>query len=432
MLLKQSQYRSSTAIEEPQEGLSIQHYFAILKRRFFFLLVPFVLVLAAGTVFVALKKPMYLAEGKILVEAQQIPTDLVRPTVTATANERIQTIEQRIMARDNLLAIVEKFKLFNDRRGDLSATQLLDTMRARTRFSTFDLNSRGRGSTIALTIGFEYEQPQTAMRVANELITLILSEDARNRASRAEETTNFLAQEVKRLEERMGKVDAQIAEAKRTQITPTDMENTSMQIALTLAELQEKTSVFSNQHPEVIRLNRKLDALKKIAASSAQAQAGIEALENQRATIQRDLDRTGEKLTAARLGENLERGQYSERLDVLEQAIVPQQPFKPNRRKLLALVLAAALIAGGGCVVLMEMLDDTIKDKQDIYQFAAPSLVQAIPYIATQKEIAQQRLRIVLAIAVLGAMSIAALAAAHIYVRPLDELILAVLSRLTG
>jgi protein tyrosine kinase modulator len=432
MLLKQSQYRSPTALEEPQDGLNIQRYLAILKRRFLFLLIPFVLVLGAGAVFVMLKKPMYLAEGKILVESQQIPTDLVRPTVTATANERIQTIEQRIMARDNLLAIVEKFKLFNDRRNRLSATQLLDTMRARTRFSTFNLNTRGRGSTIALTIGFEYEQPETAMRVANELITLILSEDARNRASRAEETTNFLAQEVKRLEERIGSIDAQIAEAKRTHITPTDMENTSMQIALTLAELQEKTSVFSNQHPEVIRLNRKLDALKKVATNSAQAQAGIEALGNQRASIQRDLDRTGEKLTAARLGENLERGQYSERLDVLEQAIAPQQPFKPNRRKLLALVFAAALFAGGGCIVLMEMLDDTIKDKKDVYQFAAPSLIQAVPYIATQKEIAQQRLRIVLAIAMSAAMAVAALMAAHLYVRPLDQLLRAVVSRLVG
>ena len=211
------------AYEGSQQGLDLQQYTAILRRRWAFLLIPFVLILAGGVAVVALMRPVYLAEGKILVESQQIPTDLVRPTITATANERIQVIEQRIMIRDNLLAIVDKFQMFPEQRSHLSTTQLLDMMRERTHISTYALNQsrRGEGLTIALTIGFEYEQPQTAMLVANELITLILAEDARNRASRAQETTNFLAQEVKRLDGALGTVDAQIAEFKRTHTAET-------------------------------------------------------------------------------------------------------------------------------------------------------------------------------------------------------------------
>ena len=51
-------------------------------------------------------------KGEILVESPEIPTDLVEPTVTAAATERIQVIQQRLMARDSLLPIVEKFNLF--------------------------------------------------------------------------------------------------------------------------------------------------------------------------------------------------------------------------------------------------------------------------------------------------------------------------------
>jgi hypothetical protein len=36
------------------------------------------------------------------VTTQQIPTELVRPTVTTLANERIQVIQQRVLTRDNL------------------------------------------------------------------------------------------------------------------------------------------------------------------------------------------------------------------------------------------------------------------------------------------------------------------------------------------
>ena len=44
-----------------------------------------------------------------------------------------------------------------------------------------DQSRRSDTVTIALNIGFEYEQPDIAMRVANELLPLILNEDARKR-----------------------------------------------------------------------------------------------------------------------------------------------------------------------------------------------------------------------------------------------------------
>ena len=104
--------------------------------------------------------------------------------------------------------------MFPGKRQNMSATQLLDLMRQRTRLTPFELDQRRRsdGLTIALTIAFEYEQADIAMRVANELVTLILNEDARNRTSRAQETTNFLAREVKKLEGELGAIEAQIAE----------------------------------------------------------------------------------------------------------------------------------------------------------------------------------------------------------------------------
>ncbi len=435
MLMAQNNRGSMhAAYEAPNQGLDPRQYISILKRRWAFLLVPIVLVLAGGITLVALKRPIYLAEGKILVESQQIPTDLVRPTITATANERIQVIEQRIMVRDNLMAIVDKFQMFPDRRAHLSTTQLLDMMRERTHISTYALNQARRGDslTIALTIGFEYEQPEIAMLVANELITLILAEDARNRASRAQETTNFLAQEVKRLEGKLGAIDAQIAEFKRKHDTETDPQKTSLQMALIMADLQDKSAVFSSSHPEVIRLKRQLKALEKIAAQSAQVETGLEALQNQRTNLQKQLETANEKLSAARLGENLERAQFSERLEVLEQAIMPQKPFKPNRRKLLTIVFALALAAGIGCVALMEMLDNSIRGTRDVYAIAAPSLIQGIPYIATKKELLRRRFELVAGATALVGVLVGGVVAVHLFIRPLDQLWASVLGRLLG
>src|SRR5262245_14405203 len=113
-------------------GLDPSHYFGILKKRIFYVLIPFVLVLAAGSAAALLWPPTYLSEGKILVESQQIPTDLVRPTVTATAKERIQVIQQRVMTRENLLSIMDKYQIFADRRDTWSRSELLELMRDNT------------------------------------------------------------------------------------------------------------------------------------------------------------------------------------------------------------------------------------------------------------------------------------------------------------
>src|SRR5262245_65523363 len=95
-------------LERSDPGLDIWRFVSILRRRFFYFLFPFVVVACVGFAVTMLLPAVYVAEGKLLVESQQIPTELVRPTITASAKERIQVIEQRIMTRENLLALADK------------------------------------------------------------------------------------------------------------------------------------------------------------------------------------------------------------------------------------------------------------------------------------------------------------------------------------
>ena len=74
--------------------------------------------------FTMLLPAVYVAEGKLLVELQQIPTELVRSTITASAKQRIQVIEQRIMTRENLLALADKYQMFAGRRQAMSGTEI--------------------------------------------------------------------------------------------------------------------------------------------------------------------------------------------------------------------------------------------------------------------------------------------------------------------
>ena len=68
--------------------------------------------------------------------------------------------------------------------------------------------------------------------------------------------------------------------------------------------------------------------------------------------LQKNLEAASAKLAAARLGENLEKDQQSEKLEIIEQPTVPQEPIKPNRPKVAALAVALALMAGAGLASL--------------------------------------------------------------------------------
>ena len=118
-------------------------YWELFKRRWAYFVLPFVTILAAGAAVALLWPPTYLSEGRILVQSQQIPSELVRPTVTSAAQERIQVIQQRTMTRDNLIAIADKFKLFPDKRTLMSATELVARSRRtrKSRRSTFSWTS---------------------------------------------------------------------------------------------------------------------------------------------------------------------------------------------------------------------------------------------------------------------------------------------------
>src|SRR5437588_149504 len=115
------------------------YYFGLLRRRWPYFLVPFIAVLLIGIAIMYLWPTTYLSEGKILVQSQQIPTELVRPTVTSAAQERIQVIEQRTMTRDNLVAIADKFQLFPVKRSLISVTELVALMRKQSKIAPLDV-----------------------------------------------------------------------------------------------------------------------------------------------------------------------------------------------------------------------------------------------------------------------------------------------------
>jgi len=111
------------------QQLDFGQYLRVFKRRRTLFIVPFFLSLILSVLIVFLLPSKYKATATILIEAQEIPQDLVRTTVTGYVEERLQTITQLVLSRRNLLEIIKNHGLYADLADTHTTEEIIDRMR---------------------------------------------------------------------------------------------------------------------------------------------------------------------------------------------------------------------------------------------------------------------------------------------------------------
>ncbi len=303
------------------EEFSLEDVLIVLRRRVFYFIVPILVIVPVGFAIIMMLPPLYTAQGKILVESQQISEALVRSTVSSYAEERIQTIRQRVMTRARLLEIAEKFDLFPRDKG-LSEGERVRRMRDAFGMNLISANAGRRrrnqpDNTIGINVSFTDRSPDKAFQVTNELMTLILSEDVRARTEGASSATEFFAQESRRLAEAIDKTEDQIADfkAKNADALPENLalnrqtlirsqeDLARVEAAITQAEdemtlLQTQIATYlagtggsaGGPAQEILRLKTQLAALR---ADKTEAHPDVIAMRQQIASLERQLAPSG-------------------------------------------------------------------------------------------------------------------------------------------
>src|ERR1700756_4002458 len=95
-----------------QEPAKLADFLATLRRRRAPMTYTFIAVLLLSVLVAILWPPSYRATGTILIEQQELPTDLVRSAISSFADQRIQVITQRVMTTENLFKIIERYDLY--------------------------------------------------------------------------------------------------------------------------------------------------------------------------------------------------------------------------------------------------------------------------------------------------------------------------------
>ena len=284
-------------------------YLSIMRRRAPYLIGTFVAVLLAALIVVIFIPRTYQATGTIMVESQDVPESVVPTQLQQSVDERINGIKQRVLTRESLLRIANKYNVFSGSASYLSSEELVQRMRDRVDVELVSIDTvqgfRTGKATVAFNLSFQDKSPQTAFNVANDLVGLFLNWNTKLQTENATETSIFLAnaaatqkQEVERLnglvsdyKQQHGNALPELANLHMSMLLNDETELSNVEqkynmlqaqlagassdspdsnsLPVLKAQLTRLSSIYSDEYPDIQALKLKIAALEKARSSSS-------------------------------------------------------------------------------------------------------------------------------------------------------------------
>ena len=157
------------------------------------------------------------------------------------------------------------------------------------------------------------------------------------------------------------------------------------------SQLKANQIEIANRQAAIQRLEEKIGEYQSRLNQAPTREEQLEALTRGYEQSRANYDSLLKKKNDSELATSLELEQKSEHFRILDPASLPTKPFFPNRRKMAAIALAAAIMAGIGAVVAAEFLDERLYEEEQITQLAGVSVLGDIPPILLECEKRGQR-----------------------------------------
>jgi len=170
-------------------------YLTILMHRLPLILLIAVLTTGAAVLYALSLPRSYTSSARLLVEAPQVTEGLSSSTVSTTPLALMNMVQQKIMARDNLVAMARRQDLIPAE--DLSDQQIAQMVAAAV--SMRSVGASTGDTNVITTITVNGDGAEKAAAVAQDIVDQVIGESTRQRTAVASGTMTFIQAEVDRL-----------------------------------------------------------------------------------------------------------------------------------------------------------------------------------------------------------------------------------------
>lgn len=196
----------------PAKSYTVEEYIEILRRRIWYIIIPFLVVAIVTSGYVIFAPRYYKASTLILVSPQRVPEAFVQATVTSKVEERLQSIAQEVMSRTRLEQIINEQRLYEKEKKSLTREEIVKLMQ---KDIIIELPTKKKEEKNSFTISYINRDANVATTVANRLASLFIEENLKIREQQAVGTTEFLSNELSISKAKLDEMETEVAQYKR-------------------------------------------------------------------------------------------------------------------------------------------------------------------------------------------------------------------------
>ena len=479
------------------QNLDIREYFEILLRYMWVVLISTMSLSLVAYGVSRLLHNRYTSQTLVVLDQKKVSENLVKPAVTGEANDVLVNLSEHILSRTRLESIIDRFGPVDGEHGRVTKDILVEHLREMIAVTPLKGGTQGaQGGASGFRISMTASSPELARQICNQLISMFMRENILAQEQRARGTTEFLKKELEEAKTNLNQQEAKLSEFSKRyigQLPGEEQTNLSMlatlnnnlqavtqeasrsqqdrnytasllqqelttwrasrggdtqsleeQLVKAQAQLVALESLYTADHPDVVRTKYQIEELKgklREVAHSAPHPDGAdseiaepariqewrvqvkhldEVINNKAAeqehiqqqignyqarlhlspTVAEELKTLNQdyqsalimyndlvsKMSQSEIAARLELQQQNEQFRVVDPPNLPQRPSYPKRWMFALGGLGAGLLLGLSIALLLEAMDKSIRTEHDVHYYLNLRALATVPVSAIPTE----------------------------------------------
>ena len=398
-------------------------YLKIVCRRKWFLVIPLVLGIVAGLIAVNIMPKIYMSSTLMLVEEGRIINPLIKDLAVSTSTaQRLVVLREQILGWDRVNQLITSLNLAKNVRSQLEFEELVKRLRNNIRVRLHSSN--------IVSISYEDADPRKAQSVVQTITDIFIAENLRQKNRETDAAISFINDQLALYQKRLKQAEISAMEDQLDKLLVDSTEKHPMVIQLrkNIAAAQDEldkgvytideTSVAGSA-AELKELKQELTELRQELATAtidSKEDAGANRAKISTATNEKmyklllleRLDKVSardagvnqrlynvllERLETAKITQSLEASKEGTRYTILDPARVPLKPIKPNKPKVLLMMMFLGGCLGVGLIFSVEMLDHSFLGVDEAKNYFNLPIFGAISKIITQDDLKAKKMQ---------------------------------------
>lgn len=347
------------------QGITLYDYLAVIKRHIWWGIISFLVIYTIIFLYLFFwAKPIYRATAVVEVETSY---PLLGPTGYLSF-PKTETHLQMFKNQELLLKAMAELG---------SGTETISPLEREQRVRNFakSLTLSIVAGTPLIQVNYEHEDPIQAAQIVNTIVKTYLAKLPKEKEQKSIARLAFMEEQLKQVGKRLNDTDTKLQEMK---VSGKDTKKTEI-LANKLAQLEldtaKQSSGLGEKHPSLLALEEERSALQKQMAQLSSSDLSYLTTLREKIVNENLFNLLNTKIKEVQI----EMADKTNPVSVVSYALVPGEPFKPDKKSIIICGGLISLLIGFCIILLCQALDISLDTPERIEEYLNLPVLVTIP-----------------------------------------------------